>query len=69
MRPLTGGVAIEAGSTFELEPHGSHIMLEGLSEPLKPGTRFQMTLQFEKSGSRQAQVQVANGPAENHGSH
>lgn len=49
MAPVAGGLTIKSGETVELKPHSYHLMLESLSEPLKPGERVPLTLEFEGS--------------------
>lgn len=41
-----GAITIKPGETVELSPHGYHIMLLGLKEPLAQGKSFPMTLKF-----------------------
>jgi copper(I)-binding protein len=57
---MEGGIArmrmvhsldVPAGAEVKLAPGGNHIMLEGLKAPLAAGERFQLTLQFERSGA------------------
>ena len=66
MRPLAG-LDIAAGQPVTLKPGGEHIMLLGLSEPLREGQSFPLTLSFEKAGTREVTVVVekpgAGGPA------
>lgn len=50
MRPIEGGIKLPAHDTVLLEPGGKHIMLIGLKEPLAPGSRFDLTLTFERAG-------------------
>ena len=50
MRPVVGGIEVPAGGQVELKPGGYHVMLIGLTQNLVEGDRFQMVLQFEKSG-------------------
>jgi copper(I)-binding protein len=57
MRPLPS-VRLEPGKPFMFSPMGAHFMLMGLRQPLQPGLRFPMTLQFERAGERTVQVQV-----------
>jgi copper(I)-binding protein len=64
MRPLARA-DIEAGSTFVFEPGAAHFMLIGLHEPLKAGSTFTMTLQFEKAGNVATSVRVL-APGEAH---
>jgi hypothetical protein len=40
---------LPAGGMVELKPGGYHIMLIGLTEPLKDGTTIDVTLTFEKA--------------------
>ena len=49
MRPLEAPV-IPAGETLAMQPGGIHIMLTGLSAPLKEGERLSLTLEFENAG-------------------
>lgn len=51
MRPVTGGFEIPAGGRLELLPGGKHIMLMGLTTPLKEGDEVEVTLTFEKAGA------------------
>jgi periplasmic copper chaperone A len=53
------GVDLPAGKAVTLKPGGYHIMLTGLSKPLKEGDTFPLTLDFAKAGSRQVTVSVA----------
>lgn len=66
MRPLPG-LDIPAGGTVTLKPDGEHVMLLGLTHPLREGQSFPLTLDFEKAGSRTVTVTVekvgATGPA------
>lgn len=50
MRPVAGGIAIKPGQTVTLDPNGYHVMLVGLKEQLKQGSRFKATLEFAKAG-------------------
>ena len=71
MQPLAG-VDLPAGLKVSLKPGGTHIMLVGLKEPLRPGQSFPLILHFEKSGTRDVSVAVAKagamGPASHSGS-
>jgi copper(I)-binding protein len=60
MRPLAG-VDLPAGQPVTLKPGGSHIMLMGLTQPLKQGDTFPLTLSFDKAGTKQVTVAV-EGP-------
>ena len=52
-------VAVPPGQTVELKPGGMHLMFVGLAQPLKTGSRFPLTLRFEKAGAITVQVKVA----------
>lgn len=44
-------IRIEAGDTYTMRPGGGfHLMLLGLTKPLKEGERFPLTLTFAKQG-------------------
>lgn len=56
-------IEIGTGTTLEMKPgEGYHLMLMGLRQPLKPGERFPLTLQFEKAGKREVEVTVQDRP-------
>ncbi|MFY8095016.1 MAG: copper chaperone PCu(A)C [Niveispirillum sp.] len=61
MRPVEGGIPVNAGTPTELKPGGLHIMLMGLKAPLKQGDSFPLTLKFEKAGDVSVTVPV-QGP-------
>lgn len=46
MREIEGGFVIPAGGSLDLEPGGSHIMLMGLTGPLRAGDEVTVTLTF-----------------------
>ena len=62
MRPLSE-LDIPAGQPVTLKPGGEHIMLMGLSQPLRAGQTFPLTLDFEKAGSRTVTVTVEKAGA------
>jgi hypothetical protein len=68
MRPL-GGIDLPAGQTITLKPGGAHIMLVGLTEPLRPGQSFPLTLYFDKSGATEVAVAVEKAGAAGPESH
>jgi len=43
-------IPIPANGRIELKPGGFHMMLMGLTRPLKTGDKVQLTLNFEKAG-------------------
>ena len=51
--------AIAPGSTIEMKPGGAHIMLTGLTKPLKEGETVGVVLSFEKAGEVRAEAKVA----------
>ena len=61
-------VEIPAKGEVAFQPGGNHVMLFGLSQPLKAGEQFPLTLEFEKAGKVEVQVQVesADGHGMNH---
>lgn len=61
MRPIDA-IAIPAGATVELKPGGSHVMFMGLTQTLKAGARFPLTLRFEMAGEVKVQMTVAAQP-------
>jgi copper(I)-binding protein len=71
MRPLAA-LDIPAGQPVILKPRGEHIMLIGLTQPLREGQSFPLTLTFDKAGTRTVTVPVEKlgatgpGPAPQH---
>jgi copper(I)-binding protein len=63
-------IPVPAGQTVELRPGGLHIMLIGLTEPLRQGTEVPLTLQFEQAGRLEVMLHVqaagASGPGHHH---
>lgn len=61
-------IELPPGATVTFAPSGLHVMLFGLTEPLRQGTTFPLTLTFEKAGSRTVTVTVegagARGPSQ-----
>lgn len=60
MRPIEGGIGIEARSSHALERGGDHVMLMGLTETLEDGMEVDLTLTFEKAGEVETKVVVNN---------
>jgi copper(I)-binding protein len=50
MRPVAGGLEIKPGATVTLKPGGYHVMFVGLTQPLKQGEHFKVTLEFATAG-------------------
>jgi periplasmic copper chaperone A len=57
------GVKVPANDNAELKPGSYHIMFMGLKAPFKTGTKFPLTLVFEKGGVVEINVMVQKGPA------
>lgn len=73
MRPVAR-ITVPAGAVAALKPGGDHVMLMGLTAPLKEGETLSITLVFEHAGEIAVAVPVgaigARGPAasgHNHG--
>jgi hypothetical protein len=56
MRRKAGGFVLPPGGALELTPGGNHIMLLGLSRPVKPGDVVVLTLTLD--GGRQVAMQA-----------
>lgn len=54
----TDRVDLPSGETIVFEPGGSHLMLDGLTEPLEAGTGIEVALEFEHGGTRTVEVPV-----------
>ena len=50
MRPIEGGLFIEAGKTVKFEPGGRHLMFIGLAAPFREGEQVSVSLAFETAG-------------------
>ena len=42
------GLEVGAGESIKMKPHGKHLMLFGLKEPLKDGGTFSMRIEFKE---------------------
>jgi hypothetical protein len=62
MSPIDA-VELPAGGSATLEPGGIHVMLMGLQAELATGDTFELTLNFEQSGSQTIEVEVQEGMA------
>jgi len=62
MRPVQA-VDLPAGGEAYFAPAGLHVMLVGLSQPLKEGQRFPLTLTLEKAGAVVVEVAVEAKPS------
>ena len=72
MRPLRAPV-LPAGETLVMRPGGTHLMLTGLSAPLREGDTVELALTFEKAGALTVEAIVAPmgaaAPPEQHHDH
>ncbi len=57
MRPVEG-IDVPPGALVSLHPGGLHIMLFGLSAPLRAGEHFPLSLEFSSSGSVETEVEI-----------
>ena len=58
------GIAVTPGSAATvLRPGGAHVMLESLKRPLRAGTTFPLTLDFQRAGQLQVEVRVESPQA------
>jgi copper(I)-binding protein len=57
MRPVAD-IPVPPGETVRLQPGGLHIMLIGLAEPLRQGSRVPLTLVFERAGEVRVELAV-----------
>ena len=64
MRKLDS-LPIPAGSTVQLEPGGTHVMLTGLREPLVEGKTIELTLRFKTSPQQTVAAEI-RGPSGDH---
>jgi copper(I)-binding protein len=62
MAMVKDGLAVPAGGTARLEPHGYHLMLMGLKGGLAAGSRFPATLRFAHGGEVRVDVEVRATP-------
>ncbi len=51
-------IEVPAGGEVRLEPHGLHVMLFGLNQPLVDGESFKLTVVFEKAGELDLMVDI-----------
>lgn len=51
-------VELPSGEQVVFQPGGNHVMLFGLGKPLTAGEQFPLTLEFEKAGKVEVQVEV-----------
>ncbi len=73
MRPVEGGLAVEAGGTIDFEAEKLHIMFIAPDRQLKDGEKFPVTLVFENAGSIEidfvVQRKTGGAASEDHSGH
>ena len=55
---------IPAGGQVELKPMGPHIMVVGLTTPLREGTTLPLTHRFKNAGERKVEVSVVSATSD-----
>ena len=55
---------LNADNPIQLKPHGKHIMLMGMKNPLEPDSAIPLTLKFRTAGNIQIEVPVISVKAE-----
>ncbi|WP_396595578.1 copper chaperone PCu(A)C [Brevundimonas sp. R86498] len=63
MRELEAGLPLPAGEAVSLAPGGNHIMLMGVTEPLKTGDTVALTLTFATAAPVEVSATVRTPPA------
>jgi len=63
MRELEAGLPLPAGQAVALAPGGNHIMLMGVTEPLKTGDTVPLTLTFATAAPVEVMAGVGQPPA------
>lgn len=63
MRELEAGLPLPAGEAVALAPGGNHIMLMGVTEPLKTGDTVPLTLTFANAAPVEVTATVGQPPA------
>lgn len=58
MRHLAHGLPIPSKTAVELSPGRTHVMLSGLTQPLRQGQTFELTMKFRKSGEKSTAIKV-----------
>ena len=55
------GIDIAPGATVTLDPGGMHLMVTGLTKPLKPGDTLELHLVFQRAGTIVVSAEVRQG--------
>lgn len=71
MRELDAGLPLPAGEAVQLKPGGNHVMLMGVTEPLRAGQTVPLTLTFATAAPVEVVASVGQPPVadENHSGH
>ena len=71
MAELKEGLPLPAGEAVALKPGGNHIMLIGVTAPLKAGDTVSLSLTFEHAAAQDVQAKVGQPApaAQGHGGH
>lgn len=62
MEEMPDGMPLPAGTPAHLAPGGNHIMLLGVTTPLKPGDTVDLVLTFERADPATVTAQVGTPP-------
>ena len=65
MRKLEQGLLLPAGSTVNLAPSGTHLMLVGITKELTVGERVSVTLFFEHAGQVKVELSIEHVDVQN----
>lgn len=68
MRPVEA-IDLPPGQEVRLQPGGLHLMLIGLTAPLRQGERVPVTLVFERAGEVTVDLAIQAAGARGHGGH
>ena len=63
MAPASDGLPVPARGALTLAPGGAHLMILGLTRPVRAGERVTMTLRFQNAGAVQAHFHVVADPS------
>jgi copper(I)-binding protein len=69
MQALPEGLPIAPGATVTLKPGGAHLMLIGLTAPLKADGKAPATLVFKRAGRLAVEFKIQRLAPENHTGH
>ena len=61
---MAGDINIPAHDRIEMQPGGTHVMLQGLRAPLQPGDDFDLVLKFRNSKDQTVKVTVRQPESE-----